>query len=58
MAFLNLSSLINGGARSNNDDDILLQDGSPRVSYDIKAVELPEYMKQFSFEVANTFVTG
>ena len=59
MAFLSLSSLINGGARSNNnDEDIFIQDGSPRVSYDIKVVELPEYMKEFSFEVANTFVTG
>lgn len=58
MAFINLSSLLNGGAHNNNDEDIFLQDGSPRVSYDIKVVELPEYMKKFSFEVANTFVTG
>lgn len=58
MAFINLSSLLNGGAHNNNDEDIFLQDGSPRVSYDIKVVELPEYMKKFSFEVASTFIDG
>lgn len=59
MAFINLSSLLNGGAHNNNnDEDIFQQDGGHRAVYEIKAVELPDYMKRFSFEVASTFIDG
>lgn len=59
MAFLNLSSLLNGGTHNNNNDEgIFLQDGDHYISHEIKAVELPDYMKELSFEVASTFIDG